>query len=538
MEKTQVVVIGGGATGTGILRDLAMRGISAILVEQHDLAYGTSSRFHGLMHSGARYAVNDLESAKECISENNILRKIASNCLEDTGGFFVQLSQDDPEYVDDWLKGCQKAGIPVREVPKLEAMKLEPNLSPEVIRVFAVPDAAIDGFRLVWSNVESAEMYGGQFYTYTRVDRIIVTNSKVTGVKVTDLNTKQTRVIHCDYVINSAGAWAGEIASLAGVNAKTVANKGTLVVFSHRINNRVINRLRYPQDGDIMVPHGTVSIFGTTSQEVDGPEHINSTESEVDGLLNACEEIFPHAGRFRILRSFSGVRPLFAEQKTTENSRKLTRGFTIMDHKENGVNGFVSIVGGKLTTYRLMAEKTTDLICYKLGINTPCRTSEENLVKKPTSSQFSQLEHLLEKPACYKAVERLGVKVENMIAILEDSPWKKQLVCECEQVTLAEVELRLSERENATLNDLRRKTRIGMGPCQGTFCAFRIIGHLYDEGQLTLTQVEFLLTDFFEERWKGIRSVIWGEQLRQAELMRNYYFNLLNICEGDFNYEC
>ncbi|MDA8211642.1 MAG: FAD-dependent oxidoreductase, partial [Clostridia bacterium] len=169
MESTQVVVIGGGATGTGILRDLAMRGIPAILVEQYDLAHGTSSRFHGLLHSGARYAVNDPESAQACIAENRVLRRIGKCCVEDIEGLFIQLPQDDPVYVETWQKACTAAGIPVQEIAPAEALALEPNLTPQIVRAFSVPDGAIDGFRLVWANIKSAERYGAKAYTYHRV---------------------------------------------------------------------------------------------------------------------------------------------------------------------------------------------------------------------------------------------------------------------------------------------------------------------------------------------------------------------------------
>ncbi|MFW6265589.1 MAG: FAD-dependent oxidoreductase, partial [Halanaeroarchaeum sp.] len=90
-SRADVVVVGGGATGTGIARDLAMRGADVILLEKDSLAEGTSGRMHGLLHSGSRYAVSDPESARQCIAENRILREIASHCVEETGGLFVQL---------------------------------------------------------------------------------------------------------------------------------------------------------------------------------------------------------------------------------------------------------------------------------------------------------------------------------------------------------------------------------------------------------------------------------------------------------------
>ena len=111
MEKATVVVIGGGATGVGILRDLAMRGVDVMLVEKQDLINGASSRYHGLLHSGGRYAVKDQEAAKECIEENTILRKIGKSCVEASGGMFVRLDSDDPDYEQAWVEGCKVSGI-------------------------------------------------------------------------------------------------------------------------------------------------------------------------------------------------------------------------------------------------------------------------------------------------------------------------------------------------------------------------------------------------------------------------------------------
>ena len=90
--QTDVLVIGGGATGTGVLRDLAMRGFQCVLVERRDLAYGTTGRYHGLLHSGGRYVVKDSQAARECIEENQILRHIMPHCIEDTGGYLCSRS--------------------------------------------------------------------------------------------------------------------------------------------------------------------------------------------------------------------------------------------------------------------------------------------------------------------------------------------------------------------------------------------------------------------------------------------------------------
>lgn len=99
-----VIIIGGGATGAGTARDCALRGLSVLLIERYDFTAGATGRNHGLLHSGARYAVNDHESAVECIKENRILRNIARHCIEDTGGLFISLPEDDPAYRDTFIE--------------------------------------------------------------------------------------------------------------------------------------------------------------------------------------------------------------------------------------------------------------------------------------------------------------------------------------------------------------------------------------------------------------------------------------------------
>ena len=110
--ETEVLVVGGGATGTGIIRDLAMRGFDALLVERDDWASGTTGRYNGLMHSGSRYALMDLQTGKECIQENRILRKIMPHCIEDTSGLMIATPGDDPVFGNEVIDRCRQAGIP------------------------------------------------------------------------------------------------------------------------------------------------------------------------------------------------------------------------------------------------------------------------------------------------------------------------------------------------------------------------------------------------------------------------------------------
>ncbi|SDF56695.1 anaerobic glycerol-3-phosphate dehydrogenase subunit GlpA [Sporolituus thermophilus] len=527
MQYATVVVIGGGATGTGILRDLAMRGIKAVLLEQRDLAYGTSSRFHGLLHSGGRYAVKDPESARECIEENRILRRIGRYCVEETEGFFVRLPEDDEKYEQQWVESCARLGIPAVPISPQEARRLEPCLSPRIKTVYRVPDAAIDGFRLVWQNAASAARYGGSVRTYSEVIKIEHVNNRVVRVKVRNTLTGETDAIACDYVINAAGPWVGQVGALAGVTVDVKPDRGTLIAFNHRLSNRVINRLRPPSDADIFVPHGTVTILGTTSVPTDRPDDFQVRTEDVLSQLRTGQVLFEDLERYRILRAFAGTRPLYSADA---KGRAAARTFAVIDHaKTDGLYGFISVAGGKLTTYRLMAEKTVDVICQYLNIKEPCRTAVEPLVPEHSPEKINEARRYFPAFGAEKAVARLGSDLDGVLNRLKHDNTARQLVCECELVTLGELREVAAGDKSFCLDDIRRKTRMGMGTCQGTFCALRSVGAVVAEGLEKDRTPCGLLKDFLQSRWSGIRPVLWGSQLREAELMRAVYGATLNI---------
>ena len=307
--ETDVIIIGGGATGCGIARDCALRGIDCLLIEKHDFAAGTTGRNHGLLHSGARYAVKDEASARECIAENIILKKIARHCIEDTGGLFVTLPEDDPAYHDRLLAACRKTGIAVKEINRKKALEREPNLNPAVTRALAVPDATIDPFRLTSANILDAVEHGARVKTHCEVVDFFLEQTAVAGVRCLDRKTGQTLDIYGRVTINASGVWGQEICRLAGVELLMFPSKGSMVILDYRINGLVINRCRKPADGDILVPGDTVSLIGTTSEKVPytAIHDLAVTPEEIRTLLNDGEKLVPNLSRTRVLRAFCGV---------------------------------------------------------------------------------------------------------------------------------------------------------------------------------------------------------------------------------------
>jgi len=532
--QADVIIIGGGATGVGLLRDLSMRGITTLLLEQGDLAHGTSSRFHGLLHSGARYAVKDPLSAAECAQENSILKRIAPSCIVECGGWFVQMVEDDPEYTENWLQKCAEAAIVVREISVQEAYAQEPLLRQNAQRVFEVPDAAVDGFKLVWANAHSATVYGGVYKSYHQVDQLVRKGNQITGVCGRLLRTGEPFIANSTVVVNAAGAWAPELAASVGVTLDVVADKGTLLAFNHRLFQRVINRLRPPGDGDIFVPHESITVFGTTSDLVNSPGDNAPSVADVQKLMALGEGLLPEIEHFRVIRAFSGVRPLYKETQSdsfpAQKGREVGRGFALIDHQEQGVAGFVSIVGGKFTTYRLMAERTADLVTLKLGKLVPCRTAEETIVPVISSELKELAQKVLPWGAASKMLERVGSDAADILHKIALDPTKGQMLCECEMVSLAEVERAVSDDDVHFLADIRRKTRLGMGTCQGAFCGYRALPLLRLEKDKYAPFREEL-QDFLNQRWKGIRPVLWGAQLRETELTRGIYGGLLRFGE-------
>jgi glycerol-3-phosphate dehydrogenase len=528
MEDTRVVIIGGGATGAGILWDLALRGIPAILLEQKDLANGATGRCHGLLHSGGRYVVKDAEAAKECVAENRILKHIAPHCVHDTGGLFVQCRQDDPNFFEQWFEACKKIELPSERLTADAALALESNLPEDILGAFTCPDAHVDVFQLTLSNIESAVARGAQFRTYCEVNAIDIDNGKVRGVRYRDTLTGEENYISCEMVVNAAGGWAEKVAEMAGVEVPVRCDKGTLLVLNHRLSTRVINRCRKPGDADILVPAGPVCILGTSSITVPGPENLTASPEEVQHLLALGAELVPALADARVLRIFSGVRPLYVpKSSSTAGGREISRGFALLDHESlNAVKGFVSIVGGKLTTYRMMAKAVVDLVGKKLGVDVPCTTHEVLLRPQHDDAAVRKAHKLLPMPVVEKADKRLGPNLAKIVSAIEARPELAEVVCECELVTRAELEFVLGTETSIpakTISDVGRRTRLGFGPCQGTFCGYKAMLAGYQTHRWNAEEASAQFEKYLDERWKGQSSIHEGKQVEQLYLSHDLF---------------
>ena len=532
MNQTyDVIIIGGGATGAGIARDCSLRGIKALLLERSDISTGATGRNHGLLHSGARYAVTDHESAVECIRENMILRRIAAHCVEETDGLFITLPEDGLDYQARFVEACRKAGIRADVLDPEEARRLEPAANPSLIGAVRVPDGAVDPFRLTSSNILDATAHGAEIRTYTEVRELIREQDRIVGVKAYDYRTHAELEFRAQVVVNAGGIWGHGIAAKAGITVNMLPAKGALLIFGHRVNRMVLNRCRKPADADILVPGDTISLIGTTSSKIpyDQIDNMIITPDEVDLLLCEGEKLSPLLARTRILRAYAGVRPLVASDDDPSGGT-VSRGIVLLDHAtRDGMEGFITITGGKLMTYRLMAEWATDLICKKIGNDGKCRTAEIPLPGS-TESREEVDRKTRNKPI---AQRRSSIARHGALATRIDGTdsIKNSLVCECEEVSIGEVEYALENLSVNNLVDLRRRTRVGMGTCQGELCACRAAGLMGRRDPVCARKAKADLVSFLNERWKGMAPIAWGDTLRESEYTTWVYESVCGLSD-------
>jgi glycerol-3-phosphate dehydrogenase len=381
MAENKVIVIGAGSTGSFITHDLASRGFDVMVVEKGNIIGGTSGRFHGMLHSGARYAMNDVRAAQESITDNRVISEIAPFCVENTGGLFVALNDEDISFQGKFEKGCSSAGIPIEKLDTAAVLREEPFINKDVKVAYRVPDKTINSFRFITSLLLTARRETAKVYLNTEVTDFIKEGKDVKGIKLKNNSTGETGEIRADLIINAGGAWASRlVGDKLGINSiDMILSAGTMAVINRRFTKNIINRLRDPSDGDIVVPFFNDSIIGTTAFIVDDPENFEIDKDDINFLHKAGSEMIPVLANYPVYRYYAGVRPLISAGEDTD-SRKASRDFRIFDHSDSdNINNLISIVGGKLSTSRIMAKEIGDFVSDKMNVKQDSKTDKIKL---------------------------------------------------------------------------------------------------------------------------------------------------------------
>ncbi|MHA1832918.1 MAG: FAD-dependent oxidoreductase [Candidatus Baldrarchaeia archaeon] len=542
MEKFDVVVVGGGSTGVAVARDCAMRGFKTILVEKGDLGSGTTGTCMGMIHGGFRYLLpphSDTQLVTEMCRESGVIQKIASHLVFRIPYLHLITKPVDEKGLEKLIKLYKfldyfhkmKNTHPHTYLSKEDALKLEPNLNKDAFfGAFYTEEWGVDVFRLVVATALSAKKHGAEIRAYTKVIDVLREGNEVVGVKVRDVFSGRVEGIRASMVVNAAGAWAPIIARMAGVEYKLRPTKGVHVFLDRRITNFGI--IAEAIDGHylVLLPHENTMMLGDTDDDYFGdPDDVKPTFDEVEYLLRSMERFVPKIRDARVIRAMAGLRPLLYRWGVPESD--ITRRDEIVDHEErDGLKGFITIGGGKMVTMRLIGEKVTDLICKKFGVREKCRTRDEPLPGAEKEVDVLELARKYGLPprAVERIVHRHGSRAERILKYTKDKPEWKSTICTCEPVIEAEIRYVLREEFARTIDDIKRRTRLGMGPCQGCFCTFKVAHIVSDELELPVKEIHKLILDFLRERWKGKQSVLRCYQMGQEELAQSIYMMVAN----------
>ena len=395
-EVFDVLIIGGGITGAGLALDAAARGLKTALVEKRDFAAGTSSRSTKLIHGGLRYLEQfDVALVREALLERSVLARIAPHQTE-AFPFVIPIYADRQRNYDhplimraglflyDLLAGRQNFAKH-RRLSREEALRLAPQLDPRGLKgAFLYYDALTNDSRLVIEIVKAAHQDGAAIANYTRVESYLRdADGKITGARVLDELSGERIELRARVTINATGIWMEEMIRLDGGSAEGLKKKLRPAKGIHL--TIAANRLKV--DAAWLIPsltghrfyfvvpwEGRVNI-GTTDTDYSGGKDFPQAEhDEVAEILNAINSYFPEANLdpSDVISAWAGLRPLISDanaKDTTKVSRK--------EEMIETADGLISIGGGKLTTYRAMAEHGIDLVLKRLGNNSANRTTKD-----------------------------------------------------------------------------------------------------------------------------------------------------------------
>lgn len=538
-SEFDVVVIGGGSTGTAVARDCAMRGFKTLLLERDDIASASVGTCAGMISSGLKYQ-SEPEIMKMCSTEvvhfNRIARHIMTKNPILVPIMDLSIVASDAEYADHYSEYVEERDVPAMMFLTPEAtLEIEPMVHPDAIAGVYYEEFFIDPFSLCLLQTLDARNHGAIVKTYCEVIGFETSEDKIQSVVFYNRITGATEKINAKIVINATGPWAHKIARISGAELDIRLNKGAHVILDRRVVNVGITS-RESLDGRwvYLFPHENTTLLGTTALDTwEDPDTIVASFDEIEYLLKSIENVIPSIRDARIIRTMAGVRPLVPEWKVSED--KVTRGYHIVEHS----NGLISFVGGKLVMCRHMAEAVTNIVCKKLDSDAECTTHKtplpgnaDDVDIEALSSEFGVRLHTLERMRV-----RRGSEMVKILELTKNHPEWKTTICTCEPVIEAEIRYSIREEFPQTLNDLRRRLRLGTGPCQGTFCTYKAATILSEE--LDLQGDDFLvdILDFRAERWKGIRPSMRGEQLAQEELAQGMYSCVGNLDKSDVDYD-
>jgi len=494
-ETFDLIVIGGGIIGAGIARDAVLRGIHTLLVEKEDFAYGTTSRSSRLIHGGLRY-LRQLEFGlvRQDLREREILLRIAPHLVHRLP-FVIPLFRNALSYrlslpcgmlVYDILSrgkslpSCQRYS-------RSQTLEAEPGLSEagELIGSYLYYDCQAEYVeRLCLENIISGAENGACVLNHAEMTALLVKDNTVQGIEVWDKISGETYHVRGRVVLNAAGPWAdlvwGKVSP--GKMRRLRRTKGIHMLTDRLSRNALV--LFAKSDGRLffVIPWQDYSLIGTTDTDYPGnPDTVCATVQDVDYLCSELRHYFPGFRQEGVYYTQAGLRALVSTGGKSESDN--TRAHKLVDfEQENGIKGFISIIGGKITAYRAVAEEAVDMACRKLGVKEKCLTA---IIPLPGASRSPQTieqagrESGLSNDTIGYLKSIYGSRFTEVTDLVRHDRSLGKVISHEGKDILAQVHHAVEKEYAFSVSDyLLRRSPMGIGPSQGMEAAGVVAGEM------------------------------------------------------------
>lgn len=503
-EQYDLVVIGGGINGAAIARDAALRGMKVILLEKEDFGSGASTKTSKLAHGGVRYLEHfQLRLVKESLRERELLLKNASHLVKPLS-FILPIYSNDPHplwqiHAGLFLYDCLGGNKSLPRHRKLDAKNLLQAVSglksDGLLGGCSYFDAQMQDHRILIENIVSAAQAGATVCNYTEVIDLIHGEKSIEGVRFREVMTNRTGEIYGRVIVNVTGAWSANISSKEPnvEHCLPAPTKGIHIVIP-QINAEEALLLRAPQDERVffIMPWGKFSLVGTTDTFFDGdPDHIKIETFDTRYLLDAVNAFFPeaHLVESSVIASFAGLRPLVAPNGHRSPS-DIARECAIQISK----GGLITVLGGKYTTHRQIAEDVVDKVAAKIKGKRflPCMTAQLPLPGAIGIEKQGLVKQKLEAAGLpdETVIHLLNTYGMNSLAVLEritENPSEAERICAKHPHIWAELTYSIQNEYVKTAADwLERRTEIAYLSGGDKTCENRVKERLFDLSQKNL----------------------------------------------------
>ena len=536
-DRVDAVVIGGGINGTGVARDLSLRGLRVALFERNDLAFGASGNSSGMIHGGVRYLSQAPKVTESSCRDSGYIQQTAPHLLFRIP--FLMPLRSGPqgrvmlELLDAYFRAYDdfqplKRGEPHCRLDPGDFARLEPGVVGAIVGGITFDEWGVDGARLCVLNAIDAIENGARIHLHTTVESIARIADRETNapdryvVEARDRLTQQRVRVRARVVVNATGAWSPITVALGGLpqaRARVRPGKGIHVVLDRRITNYGIVSEAIDGRQMFLYPWQNVSVIGTTDDDYYGDlDEVRATSEEVRYVVQSVARVFPAVREARAIGTYAGVRPtLFAYGK---NEDDLSRDYAVVDHAGEGAPGVYSMLGGKLASYRIFAQELSDRVLPReFDSSAPCTTHTRALpggVRVPDAVALAT-KHGLTPVAARRLVYRHGQRAPGVLGCSGRSG-PLEAICPCEPVLESEVRYVIREEMARTVDDVARRIRLGLGACGGMRCAARCGQIVAQELDLPPSQGLVMARNFLDRQARNRIVALGPAQARQEAL--------------------